>query len=230
MKQKLLNVTIALLAIIVPSLIYAQSQEAAGTYNGKLDVFLSDYPAGSSTENVYLSVEDDTHITLEIKDFKFEIGEGSIDIGDILIPNVKLQKEESTIVILPADAQLNIPTIGNVDIHLNQSTITNNRLELNLNVTPVAPPLAVEVKFSGTKTGGSGILGIVTEKPTIYYNSATDALIVKGADNQMYDIYNVTGVQALSGVVNAEEINVSALSRGLYLIKVGNTTVKFIKR
>ena len=40
MKQKLLNVMIALIVIIMPTIIYAQAQEAAGIYNGKLDVSL----------------------------------------------------------------------------------------------------------------------------------------------------------------------------------------------
>ena len=34
MKQKLLKVMIAFIAIVMPNLSYAQSQEAAGTYNG----------------------------------------------------------------------------------------------------------------------------------------------------------------------------------------------------
>ena len=38
MKQKLLKVMIAFIAIVMPNLSYAQSQEAAGTYNGTLAV------------------------------------------------------------------------------------------------------------------------------------------------------------------------------------------------
>ena len=37
-------------------------------------------------------------------------------------------------------------------------------------------------------------------------------------------------MQILSGTLNAEEINVSNLSKGIYLIKIGNNTVKFIKK
>jgi len=37
-------------------------------------------------------------------------------------------------------------------------------------------------------------------------------------------------MQILSGILNAEEINVSNLSKGIYLIKIGNSTVKFIKK
>ena len=54
-------------------------------------------------------------------------------------------------------------------------------------------------------------------------------IIIKNIKNQKYDIYNITGMQILSGILNAEEINVSNLSKGIYLIKIGNSTVKFIK-
>lgn len=44
MKQKLLKVMIAFIAIVMPNLSYAQSQEAAGTYNGTLGVKVGGCP------------------------------------------------------------------------------------------------------------------------------------------------------------------------------------------
>ena len=71
MKQKLLKTMIALIVIVMPGLSYAQSQTAEGIYNGTLNVKLGPIDAGSSTENVYLIAEDDNHIRLEIRNFKF---------------------------------------------------------------------------------------------------------------------------------------------------------------
>ena len=68
------------------------------------------------------------------------------------------------------------------------------------------------------------------KKTVIYYNVETNILTIKGADNQKYDIYNVTGMHVISGILNTEEVNVSALSKGLYLIKMENYTTKFIKK
>ena len=217
MKQKLLKTMIALIVIVMPGLSYAQSQTAEGIYNGTLNVKLGPIDAGSSTENVYLIAEDDNHIRLEIRNFKFSTGEGDpLELGDIII--------------LPTDAQVTLPEIGTVDVHLNQSTITDKNLALTLSVQVSDLPLPVTVGFEGTKTGGVGIHDANVEKPKVYYSSATNSLIIKNIKNQKYDIYNITGMQILSGILNAEEINVSNLSKGIYLIKIGNSTVKFIKK
>lgn len=231
MKQKLLKTMIALIAIVMPGLSYAQSQTAEGIYNGTLSVKLGPIDAGSSTENVYLIAENDNHIRLEIRNFKFSTGEGDpLELGDIIIPNAELQQNGNTIIILPTDAQVTLPEIGTVNVHLNQSTITDKNLALTLSVQVPDLPLPVTVGFEGIKTGGVGIYDANVEKPKVYYNSATNSLIVKNVENQKYDIYNITGMQILSGTLNAEEINVSNLSKGIYLIKIGNNTVKFIKK
>ena len=110
------------------------------------------------------------------------------------------------------------------------STIVDKKIVLSLNVETIFPvELFIDVDFEGTMTA-TGISDVTINKPTVYYNPSIDALMVQGAENQKYDIYNVTGMQILSGVLNTEEVSVSTLSRGLYLIKIGNTTVKFIKK
>lgn len=232
MKQKLLKVMIALIAIVMPSLSHAQSQEAAGTYSGTLGVTVGGFPAGDTKEDIYIIAEDDNHIRLEIRNFKFSVGESTIELGDIVIPNVELQKEGNTITLLPTDAQVTLPEpIGTVSVHLNQSTIVNNNISLTLIVQTIYPvPLQVDVTFNGTKTGGSGVQNTNAEKTVVYYNPTINAVIVKGAESQKYDIYDVAGIPTLSGVLNTEEINVSTLSKGIYLIKIGDNTVKFIKK
>lgn len=228
MKQKLLKVMIAFIAIVMPNLSYAQSQEAAGTYNGTLGVKVGGMPAGDSTEDIYIIAEDDNHIRLEIRNFKFSVGSSAI-----VIPSVELQKDGNTIVLLPKeDVKVNLPDpIGEVSVDLNRSTIVDKEISLILVVETTYPAqLIVDVTFEGTQTSGSGIQSTTTEKPVVYYNAEIDALIVEGAENQKYNIYNITGVQTLSGILNTKEINVTALQRGIYLIKIGDNTVKFIKK
>lgn len=241
MKQKLLKVMIAFIAIVMPNLSYAQSQEAAGTYNGTLGVKVGGMPAGDSTEDIYIIAEDANHIRLEIRNFKFSVGGSTIELGDIIIPSVELQKDGNTIVLLPKeDVKVNLPDpIGEVSVDLNRSTIVDKEISLILVVettysaqliVDVTFELIVDVTFEGTQTSGSGIQSTTTEKPVVYYNAEIDALIVEGAENQKYNIYNITGVQTLSGILNTKEINVTALQRGIYLIKIGDNTVKFIKK
>ena len=190
-------------------------------------------PAGDSTEDIYIIAEDDNHIRLEIRNFKFSVGGSTIELGDIIIPSVELQKDGNTIVLLPKeDVKVNLPDpIGEVSVDLNRSTIVDKEISLILVVETTYPTrLIVDVTFEGTQTSGSGIQSTTTEKPVVYYNAEIDALIVEGAENQKYNIYNITGVQTLSGILNTKEINVTALQRGIYLIKIGDNTVKFIKK
>lgn len=232
MKKKLLTAIIAFIAITMSSSAYAQvSQTAAGTYAGTLEVYMMEpnkIPLGSSAENIYLTSTDANHVTLEIRNFSFPlVGE----LGDIVIPDVALEEEGDVINILPKTVKITLKVVGEVNVILNKSTIKDKEITLSLNVetTPPYPDMYIYVDFKGTMSA-TGISDVTLNKPTVYYNPSIDALMVQGAENQKYDIYNVTGMQILSGILNTEEVNVSTLSRGLYLIKIGNTTVKFIKK
>lgn len=238
MKKKLLKTMIALIAIAVPSISYAQSQEAVGTYNGQLTVSIQTDPEGeptilgSSKEDVKIEAgKDDSHIKLVIEDFKFSMGPGiDIPIGTIEVPEIELQKSENTITLLPKSTPIDDLPVGPVTVNLKLSTIINQKLNLTLSVVTEDFAVPIDVTFEGTKTGGSGTHDITAERPNVYYDAEGDILIVQGAENQKYEIYNVAGVQTLSGVITTDQINVSALSRGLYLAKIGNSTVKFIKK
>ena len=232
MKKKLLTAIIAFIAITMSSSAYAQvSQTAAGTYAGTLEVYMMEpnkIPLGSSAENIYLTSTDANHVTLEIRNFSFPlVGE----LGDIVIPDVALEEEGDVINILPKTVKITLKVVGEVNVILNKSTIKDKEITLSLNVetTPPYPDMYIYVDFKGTMTA-TGISDVTLNKPTVYYNPSIDAIMVQGAENQKYDLYNVTGMQILSGVLNTEEVSVSTLSRGLYLIKIGNTTVKFIKK
>lgn len=232
MKKKLLTAIIAFIAITMSSSAYAQvSQKAAGTYAGTLEVYMMEpnkIPLGSSAENIYLTSTDANHVTLEIRNFSFPlVGE----LGDIVIPDVALEEEGDVINILPKTVKITLKVVGEVNVILNKSTIKDKEITLSLNVetTPPYPDMYIYVDFKGTMNT-TGISDVTLNKPTVYYNPSIDAIMVQGAENQKYDIFNVTGMQILSGVLNTEEVSVSTLSRGLYLIKIGNTTVKFIKK
>lgn len=236
MKKQLLTTLIAFIAITMSSSAYAQlSQEAAGTYNGTLEVYMMEpnkIPLGSSTENVYLTAATDAdHIKLEIKNFTFYLGTEPLLLGDIIIPDVALEKDGNIINILPKKVELELNLVGKVNVYLNKSTIINKEITLSLNVetTPPYPDMYIYVDFKGVVTP-TGTSDITLNKPTIYYNPSTDALMVQGAENQKYDIYNITGIPTISGILTTNNINVSVLSRGLYIIKIGNTTVKFVKK
>lgn len=226
MKKKLLSTILAFMAIAVSLPTYAQiSQEAKGVYSGQLIISLDGADGDPLPEDVYLIDEDDTHVTLQIKNFSFAM----LQLGDITVPGVELQKDGNTINLLPKTVDIDL-LIGKVKVSLEQSTITNNKLVLSLGVSPYEGDLDIHVGFNGTNTS-TGIYDVPTEnKPTVYYDATTGSIVVKGAENLKYEIFNLTGVQTMTGVIASENINVSNLTKGIYLIKIGNNTVKFIKQ
>lgn len=227
MKKKLLSTMIAFMAIAMSLPTYAQiSQEAAGTYNGQLTIKVDETTMPPIQENVYLTASDDARATLEIKNFSFS----GVPLGDITVPEVELQKDENAIVLAPKDVDINLTGIGKVKVSLQRSTIIDKKLVLSLNVKPYEADLDIHVGFEGTNTS-TGISNTAADnKPVVYYDSTKDALITSKAENQKYGIYNVTGMQMISGIVTTNSINVSNLSKGLYLIKIGDSTMKFIKK
>lgn len=227
MRKKLLSTILAFMAITLSFPTYAQiSQEAKGVYSGQLIISLDGSDGDPLPEDVYLTDEDDTHVTLQIKNFSFAM----LQLGDIIVQGVELQKNGNTINLLPKTVDIDLDMIGKVKVSLEQSTITNNKLVLSLAVSPYAGDLDIHVGFNGTNTS-TGIYDVSTEnKPTVYYDATTGSIVVKGAENLKYEIFNLTGVQTMTGVIASENINVSNLTKGIYLIKIGNNTVKFIKQ
>ena len=227
MKKKLLSTIVAFIAIAMSLPAHAQiSQEAAGIYKGLLTITVDETSMSPVQENVYLTASDATHATLEIRDFSF----GGISLGNITVPEVELQKEGSTINLLPKTVDLNLAIIGKVKVSLEQSTIKDKVLELSLNVIPDDADMDIHVGFEGTNSS-TGITDTPAgNKHPVYYDATTDALIIKGAESQRYEIFNLTGVQTMSGIIMTDNINVSHLSRGIYLIKIGNRAVKFVKK
>ncbi len=70
----------------------------------------------------------------------------------------------------------------------------------------------------------------------IYPNPATDVLtieVIQGADktNKMktFHVFNILGKQVLTGNLN-QSVDISSLSNGTYIVKVGEEQVKFVKQ
>ncbi|MDQ1266876.1 MAG: hypothetical protein QG635_2029 [Bacteroidota bacterium] len=60
-------------------------------------------------------------------------------------------------------------------------------------------------------------------------NPATDFIHISGIESsEIVSIYSIEGIKVLEGT-NNERIDVSSLSKGIYIIKVQNKYMKFIK-
>ncbi|MCC9020100.1 zinc-dependent metalloprotease [Flavobacterium lipolyticum] len=63
----------------------------------------------------------------------------------------------------------------------------------------------------------------------LYPNPVKDILNISNIGSEEYAIYNLTGQQILTGRTQTGQINVSTLPKGLYIIKIKNSSKQFIK-
>ncbi|MXN91180.1 T9SS type A sorting domain-containing protein [Flavobacterium sp. Sd200] len=91
--------------------------------------------------------------------------------------------------------------------------------------------LPVSARFQFTIMGRED--NSVKSSYNIYPNPVTDVLTVNGknlASDAVVQIYDLTGRQILNQQLNNSTVNVSALPGGVYILKIDNTTTKFIKK
>ena len=91
---------------------------------------------------------------------------------------------------------------------------------------------AIIVKYNGGNASGLNDIQI-SNGLSLSPNPAKETLIIKNEELRMgdYSIFNVSGQVLMQGALSTETttINVKSLPSGMYFIKVGNRTGKFIK-
>ncbi|MDE6368412.1 MAG: T9SS type A sorting domain-containing protein [Muribaculaceae bacterium] len=77
----------------------------------------------------------------------------------------------------------------------------------------------------------SGIDVVDHEGENIVIDGVSSSILVMGCAGREYDVYDASGVIRLSGVVDgvSARIDVSSLNSGVYVLRVGNSSVKFKK-
>lgn len=63
----------------------------------------------------------------------------------------------------------------------------------------------------------------------VYPNPAKDNISIIGAENQNIEIYSIDGKKVLDKIYQNDDIDISSLPQGLYIIKIGNQSLKFNK-
>ena len=105
------------------------------------------------------------------------------------------------------------------------------KMTIEIDITE-AMGMFISVQFEGTNPDVTLVSNEIASAAGINILASADgsALYVKGLETETaYTIYNVLGSVVASGTVS-DVINSSSLAKGVYLIKVGGKTVKFIKK
>jgi len=116
-------------------------------------------------------------------------------------------------------------------------TFSNNNLLVNYLSGPVETYALTNISklsFKLPPTGTNQLNLSGTETIKIYPNPASDVIYIQNAPKTDFtvSIYRINGVVLNSTVMNAgsKTIDVSYLPGGLYLLRINNQAIKFIKR
>ena len=233
------------LAVFFAAAFTANAQEIAGTYNGTMTVeIVVPAPDVVSFPNQDIIITEEGGLAkLSILNFSFlGLELGNLEVAGISTANnggtTILSKEgwsDGPAVDLGGGPGNEIPTI----IMLNSASVTSEGvLELDLRVDlrvdfgiPGMPPLqenVANVTFSGNLS--AGIFSPKAEKIVIYPTFATNVIVVEGFENADYSIFNQSGIWVKKGRLTAENINVSNLNSGVYILNINGVSAIFIKR
>lgn len=82
------------------------------------------------------------------------------------------------------------------------------------------------------ENGPSAIKDLKTEEVSVLQDPVTSALTIMGCKGQTYRIFDVTGSLKKSAILSDSDskVDVSALAPGIYVLQVGKSTIKFIKK
>lgn len=122
--------------------------EIAGTYLGTLNVSLPGLPFDPIEQQIYISQDELATAKLELKDFSIVVGEILVEVGDITIPNVKLEGNASSVTLQETKTVINHPSLSKLDVTAS-GTVINGTADLKIVVQ--TGELLIDVAFKGDK-------------------------------------------------------------------------------
>ncbi len=109
----------------------------------------------------------------------------------------------------------------------------NLYVQLEKMATPTTIPVSIIRKITFSNTLSTTSFGENKTSLVLYPNPSSDVIKIKSDadENLVTKIYSLTGQLVLEGVYQSnQDIDVSRLSSGLYLVQVNGLTIKFSKK
>jgi hypothetical protein len=225
MKTKLLF--LSALFVFSFSAFAGTSSDLSGSYEGMLIVEDDPDNPTMTEDTLMLALQADGTYTLSIIDFSY----GFLPIGDIVVDSIEV------IPVLGGDSLTREGTIAgptvmgiySTEITFEEGTVYSGILGLEISVYVPGMNQTIPVAFLGGKIV-SGNTEAQIENVGIIPSLATESIRVQAEAGSNYVIYSIAGSAVKSGVLNDEEIDISALPSGTYFFITGRKSAKFIKK
>ena len=207
-------------------------------FDGTVDIAMEGTPITSGMPvSISLTEQDESNVyELVLADFKLEMNGGTLNVGDIIVPNVTFTDDNGDGKIDVSGSVEDLLLEGDMDIwaDVNISTMMpfeGETLDLKIDVIwyPAYPDknteMPITVSFTGKERENGGVVGLDSDAVSVY--GVAGAVKVDGFSG-VAEVYSVDGrlVKAQT-VSDGSQID---LASGLYIVRAAGKSVKVAVR
>lgn len=207
-------------------------------FDGTVDIAMEGTPITSGMPvSISLTEQDESNVyELVLADFKLEMNGGTLNVGDIIVPNVTFTDDNGDGKIDVSGSVEDLLLEGDMDIwaDVNISTMMpfeGETLDLKIDVIwyPAYPDknteMPITVSFTGKERENGGVVGLDSDAVNVY--GVAGAVKIDGFSG-VAEVYSVDGrlVKAQT-VSDGSQID---LASGLYIVRVADKSVKVAVR
>ena len=207
-------------------------------FDGTVDIAMEGTPITSGMPvSISLTEQDESNVyELVLADFKLEMNGGTLNVGDIIVPNVTFTDDNGDGKIDVSGSVEDLLLEGDMDIwaDVNISTMMpfeGETLDLKIDVIwyPAYPDknteMPITVSFTGKERENGGVVGLDSDAVSVY--GVAGAVKVDGFSG-VAEVYSVDG-----RLVKAQTVSDSSqidLASGLYIVRAAGKSVKVAVR
>ncbi len=207
-------------------------------FDGTVDIAMEGNPITSGMPvSISLTEQDESNVyELVLADFKLEMNGGTLNVGDIIVPNVTFTDDNGDGKIDVSGSVEDLFLEGDMDIwaDVNISTMMpfeGETLDLKIDVIwyPAYPDknteMPITVSFTGKEREDGGVVGLDSDSVSVY--GVAGAVKIDGFSG-VAEVYSVDGrlVKAQT-VSDGSQID---LASGLYIVRAAGKSVKVAVR
>lgn len=207
-------------------------------FDGTVDIVMAGNPITSGMPvSISLTEQDESNVyELVLADFKLEMNGGTLNVGDIIVPNVTFTDDNGDGKIDVSGSVEDLLLEGDMDIwaDVNISTMMpfeGETLDLKIDVIwyPAYPDknteMPITVSFTGKERENGGVVGLDSDAVNVY--GVAGAVKIDGFSG-VAEVYSVDGrlVKAQT-VSDGSQID---LASGLYIVRAAGKSVKVAVR
>lgn len=207
-------------------------------FDGTVDIVMEGNPITSGMPvSISLTEQDESNVyELVLADFKLEMNGGTLNVGDIIVPNVTFTDDNGDGKIDVSGSVEDLFLEGDMDIwaDVNISTMMpfeGETLDLKIDVIwyPAYPDknteMSITVSFTGKERENGGVAGLDSDAVSVY--GVAGAVKVDGFSG-VAEVYSVDGRLVKAQTVG-DGLQID-LASGLYIVRAAGKSVKVAVR